>query len=81
MNVFPKDFLQTSGTIARERARLAVASDRLSCNPDELCDLRREVTDVLSKYFDLENDFFKIRMEIVCETRQGVQDVKTIQIK
>ena len=80
MKVFQKDFLQTSGKIARERAKLTIASDRLACNQDELRQMQREVMDVLSKYMDLDKKFFKVRMDIVYETKRGVQDVKTIQI-
>ncbi|MFR8548647.1 MAG: cell division topological specificity factor MinE [Lachnospiraceae bacterium] len=76
-----KNCLNTSGKIAKARAKLLVASDRLSCNQDEFCQMKKEVLEILSKYLNLEKDVFEIRMDIVCTARQGVQDVKTIQIK
>ena len=81
MKTFQKDFLRTSGQIARERTRLTVASDRLSCNQDELRQLQKEVMGVLSKYMNLDKEALKIRIDIVSGTKRGVHDVKTIQIK
>lgn len=43
--------------------------------------MRKEVLDILSKYLNLDKDVYEIQMKIVCKTRRGVQDVKTIQIK
>ncbi len=71
----------TSGAIARARAQVTVAADRLSCNPEEMRQMQREVADVLAKYLELDGDICKIRLDIVCRTDRGVQDVKTIQIK
>lgn len=76
-----KDFLRTSGQIARERTKLTIASDRLSCNQDEMRQFQKEVLCVLSKYMDLDKEALKIRMDIVYKTKRGIQDVKTIQIK
>lgn len=74
-------FTLTSGEIASARARLTVASDRLDCGPDELQQMQKEIVNILSRYLNLEKDSCKIRLEIRQEIRQGVQDVKTIQIK
>ncbi len=81
MAVFQRNDLRASGKIARERTKLTIASDRLSCNPEEMKQLQKEVISVLSKYIDMDKSFLKIRMDIVYETERGVQDVKTIQIK
>lgn len=76
-----KSFPHTSGKIAKARTKLLIASDRLSCNQDELSQMRHEIMDVLLKYLNLEKDIFEIRMDIVYRTKRGAQDVKTIQIK
>ena len=81
MKIFPGYEALTSGKIARERTWMTIASDRLSCSPDELRQLRKELEDVLSKYMNFAKEPFEIRMDIVYETERGVQDVKTIQIK
>ena len=75
------DFLYTSGRIARERTKLTIASDRLACNQDELRQMQGEIINILSKYMDLDKEYFQIRMDIVYETKRGIQDVKTIQLK
>jgi septum formation topological specificity factor MinE len=70
-----------SGDIAKARASLTVASDRLDCCQDELQQMKDEVAEVLEKYLDLNRTAYGIRLEIVFRKGRGVQDVKTIQIK
>ena len=70
-----------SGTVARARAELTVASDRLDCSQEELQQMRKEIVNILSRYLNLDSGRFDVRMDIVYEIKQGVQDVKTIQIK
>ena len=74
-------FQRTSREIAKARTRLTIAADHFGCCPEELEQMRREITDVLRKYMDLDEDMLKIRLDIGCGTGRGVQDVKTIQIK
>ncbi len=76
-----RSYCTTSGRIARARTASLISADRLSCSPEQLGQLRKEVLDVLSKYMDVEDREFKIRMELIHRPRQGVQDVKTVQIK
>ena len=70
-----------SGAVARARAELTIASDRLDCSQEELRQIRKEIVNILSRYLNLDSDRFEVRMDIVYEIKQGVQDVKTIQIK
>ena len=63
------------------RAELTIASDRLDCSQEELRQMRKEIVNILSRYLNLDSDRFEVRMDIVYEIKQGVQDVKTIQIK
>ena len=70
-----------SGAVARARAELPIASDRLDCSQEELRQMRKEIVNILSRYLNLDSDRFEVRMDIVYEIKQGVQDVKTIQIK
>lgn len=76
-----RNCIHTSGKIAKLRTKMLVASDRLSCNQDELNQMRKEMTDILSKYLNLDKDIYGIRLDIVYRTKRGAQDVKTIQIK
>ena len=71
-----------SGAVARARAELTIASDRLDCSQEELRQMRKEIVNILSKYLNLDSDRFRrCGPDIVYEIKQGVQDVKTIQIK
>ncbi len=76
-----RSFFTTSGRIAKARAASLIATDRLSCSPEQLKQMRREILEVLSKYMVTDDKEFEIRMELIHKTRQGVQDVKTVQIK
>ena len=72
--------LLTSGEIAKNRAGLTVASDRLNASPEELQQMKKEIADILTRYLNL-SDAFEIRVDLIQKRNQGVQDVKTIQIK
>ena len=43
--------------------------------------LKRDIRKVIEKYLNIENADVSIRMDIKREVRQGVKDVKTIQIE
>lgn len=73
--------LRTSGEIAKARAELAVASDRLDCSVEDTQQMQTEIVNILSKYLNLDNEIFEIHMNIVYEIKRGIRDVKTIQIK
>ena len=46
----------------------------------DACPLKKEIADILTRYLNL-NDAFEIRVDLIQKRNQGVQDVKTIQIK
>ena len=43
--------------------------------------LKRDIRKVIEKYLNIENADVSIRMDIKREVKQGVKDVKTIQIE
>ncbi|MCD8021676.1 MAG: cell division topological specificity factor MinE [Lachnospiraceae bacterium] len=71
----------TSGEIAKTRAQLAVSGDRMDCNPEQLYRMRQEITDVLAKYLNTDDDCLEIRINFQYRRKRGISDVKTIQIK
>ncbi|MDY3249232.1 MAG: cell division topological specificity factor MinE [Candidatus Choladocola sp.] len=81
MNIYRNHVLRTSGQIAKSRAELAVASDRLDCNQDEMQQMQKDIVNILTRYMNLDKSVFEIRMDIVYEIKRGIRDVKTIQIK
>ncbi|MCD7763450.1 MAG: cell division topological specificity factor MinE [Lachnospiraceae bacterium] len=64
----PKRMILTSGKIARTRAGLTVSADRLDFCPERMAELRREVTDVLAKYINTEDENIKICITFACDT-------------
>lgn len=81
MNIYRNQLLRTSGEIAKARAELAVASDRLDCSAEDTQQMQTEIVNILSKYLNLDNEIFEIHLNIVYEIKRGIRDVKTIQIK
>lgn len=81
MNIYRPHALRTSGEIAKTRAEMAIAGDRLGCKPEELQQMRKEIVNILSKYMNLDEKVFAVQMNIIYEINRGMQDVKTIQIK
>lgn len=77
-HVFAK---KNSGDIARDRIKTVVLSDRLSCTPEVTERIKKDIKTVLSKYLELDNTEVKIHLDITTEVGQGIDNVKTIQIK
>ena len=71
---------KTSGEIARIRLAGTLASDYLECSPEQFEIMRKELPEILSRYMDI-NETQQIQLNMVQELKQGVQYVKTIQIK
>ena len=72
-------FPQRSAVLARQR--MASIMDRLDCPEDTVKYLKRDIRKVIEKYLNIENADVSIRMDIKREVKQGVKDVKTIQIE
>ena len=81
MDIYSKKESQSSGGIARLRTWQTIASDRLSCSPEEFLLMKKEIINILSKYLYLDDTVKEIRVSIVHEIKQGVPYVKTVQIK
>ena len=74
-------FPQKSAVLARERTAAVLYMDRLDCPADTMKYLKRDMNRVIEKYLNIENADVFIRMDIKREVKQGVKDVKTIQIE
>ena len=74
-------FPQRSAVLARQRMASFLYMDRLDCPDDSVKYLRRVIRKVIEKLLYIENADVSIRMDIKREVRQGVKDVKTIQIE
>lgn len=74
-------FPQKSAVLARERTAAVLYMDRLDCPADTMKYLKRDMKRVIEKYLNIENADVFIRMDIKREVKQGVKNVKTIQIE
>lgn len=70
-----------SAAVARERMTTMLYMDRLDCTPDTMKLLQRDMKRVIEKYLNTEKADISIRMDIKREYKQGVKNVKTIQIE
>lgn len=53
---------KSSVSIAKNRLKLLVTSDRVHCMPDSYESIRRELFGVLSKYMELTEDNFQVEI-------------------
>ncbi len=76
----PKVEPVTSGRIAKMRLEQVLTTDFLECSRDQAELLQKEITEILSRYLNL-NDIQQIQLKLIQKRKQGVSYVKTIQIK
>ena len=76
----PKVEPVTSGRIAKMRLEQVLTTDFLECSRDQADLLQKEITEILSRYLNL-NDIQQIQLKLIQKRKQGVSYVKTIQIK
>lgn len=53
---------KSSVAVAKNRLKMLVVSDRVSCAPDEYDKISRDLYQTLSKYLELTEDNFKIEI-------------------
>ena len=76
----PKVEPVTSGRIAKMRLEQVLTTDFLECSRDQAELLQKEITEILSRYLNL-NDIQQIQLKLIQKRKQGVSYVKTIQIE
>lgn len=72
---------KTSGTIARDRLKQLLISDKMQTAPDLAVQMKRELRSVIAKYVNTEHMRMEIQIRLIQDTKQGEEHVKTIQIK
>ena len=53
---------KSSGTVAKDRLKLVLISDRTNCSPDIMEQMKNDIIDVISKYVDIDTDCLDIKM-------------------
>ena len=56
-------------------------SDRTNCSYDTMDMIKKDFRRTIEKYLEIDAKDIEVRLEIADETGQGVNNVKTIQIK
>lgn len=79
--IFRRLHKKNSGGIARDRLKVVLLSDHMNCTPEVIDLMRQDMLRVLRKHLEIDAAEVNIQIEISKRTKQGVKDVKTIQIK
>ncbi len=69
MDFFKK---KNSGDVARDRLKLLLVSDRASCSPEMMEQIKNEIIQVISKYMDIDTEGLDIQItQTESETSSG----------
>ncbi|MFP4497188.1 MAG: cell division topological specificity factor MinE [Vulcanimicrobiota bacterium] len=61
--LFSKEETKKSGTMARERLKLVLVSDRASISPHMMKNMRQEILDVISRYMTVDSNSVELGLE------------------
>lgn len=53
---------KSSGSIAKDRLKLVLVSDRANCSPDVMEQIKKDIIDVLSKYVEIDFEGLDIKI-------------------
>lgn len=63
---------KTSGTIAKDRLKLLLVSDRANCSPEMMEMIKNDIINVISKYMEIDAEGVEIQiLETDSETTNG----------
>ncbi len=72
MRLFDMFRKKTSGTIAKDRLKLLLVSDRANCSPEMMEMIKNDIIKVISKYMEIDADGVEIQiMETESENNNG----------
>lgn len=49
-------------SIARERLKLMMESEPVDCEPDRMAQMKKEISEIVSRYFDIAPDGYEIKV-------------------
>lgn len=55
---------ENSSSIAKERLKLMMESDTLEYSANDISRLKKEISNLVSRYFDLSADMFEVRITL-----------------
>ncbi|RHP29879.1 cell division topological specificity factor MinE [Lachnotalea sp. AF33-28] len=62
MSVFDLFKKKNSGTVAKDRLKLLLVSDRASCSPEIMEAIKNDIIKVISKYMEIDSDGLDIQI-------------------
>ena len=62
MDLFRK---KSSGDIAKDRLKLLLVSDRASCSPEIMEQIKNDIIEVISKYMDIDPQGLDIQLSLI----------------
>ena len=57
-------YKEDSSSIAKERLRLMMESDTLEYSANDISRLKKEISNLVSRYFDLSADMFEVKISL-----------------
>lgn len=72
---------KASCTIAKDRLKYMILSEKMQSSPDVMEQMKKELRSVIKKYINTEHLRMEIQLQLIRESKQGAEYVKTIQIK
>ena len=61
-NIFHYFRKKSSGTIAKDRLKILLISDRVNCSPEMLDKIKMDIAEVISKYMKIDKESMEIQI-------------------
>lgn len=74
MKIFQFFRRKNSGSIAKDRLKLLLVSDRANCSPEVMGMIKNDIVNIISKYMDIDRDGIEIKIKKT-KTANGVSPV------
>lgn len=74
-NIFKFFQKKSSSTIARDRLKILLISDRMNCSPEMMERIKEDIAEVISRYMKIDKESMEIQI-----TKSGVKNMKTSKL-
>lgn len=55
---------EVSNSVAKQRLKLMMESEPVECSPDLLLQMKKEITEIVFKYFEISPDQYEIKVSL-----------------
>jgi len=74
-NIFSFFHRKPSGSIAKDRLKILLISDRVNCSPEMMERIKADIAEVISKYMKIDKESMEIQI-----SKTGVKNMKTSKL-